>query len=435
MTKVWTFCIAASLIAMEVFAQRGDTTTLSHPLQINTKSDGIANRYVVMVTSAADVDPVVGMVSTQLGGIVYSTWRDAVYGFSVQASESAMAQLANDVRVIEIAQDDRPVYAGCPQIEKYPSVCADGSIPWQLDRLDGVADGQYYYCYTGAGSKIYIVDTGIKSDHPEFGGRVLDGMSYVPGEPSTVDVDSHGTVAASVAAGSGAGAAKSAILISVRVDRIHNQATLSTWIDAVNWIDRDIHCVSPNRATPGCVGNLGWMHPIVYFAATFQHDNTFETAVRKLIADGAVVVGPAGNSANNACSNGLSNVAGAIIAGAVQRSGSGLTLWPSSSYGGCVTLLAPGAAVGVGYISGYDCNPGWNGTSWSAALTAGVAAIFAQRGGGDVRTLMLQSASSGTVTGDLHGSPNLILQSVADCYYIPENCAPMMCPPYCPVSQ
>src|SRR5712692_2033723 len=65
--------------------------------------------------------------------------------------------------------------------------CGDPSAPdllWHLDRidqLDGALDGQYHRRHLGAGSVIYVMDTGVLASHAEFaepggGTRVIAGF-------------------------------------------------------------------------------------------------------------------------------------------------------------------------------------------------------------------------------------------------------------------
>jgi subtilisin family serine protease len=57
---------------------------------------------------------------------------------------------------------------------------------------------------TGQGVKVAVLDTGIKADHPDFAGRIVDARSFVEGLPEPVDDFGHGTHVASILAGSGA---------------------------------------------------------------------------------------------------------------------------------------------------------------------------------------------------------------------------------------
>jgi subtilisin family serine protease len=46
---------------------------------------------------------------------------------------------------------------------------------WGLDRIDGAMDGTYHYTSNGEGVCVYIVDSGVKKGHKEFGERRLIG--------------------------------------------------------------------------------------------------------------------------------------------------------------------------------------------------------------------------------------------------------------------
>ena len=53
--------------------------------------------------------------------------------------------------------------------------------PWGLDRIDQTAlplDQEYSYVSTGAGVTVYVIDSGLRTSHQEFTGRVGNGWFW-----------------------------------------------------------------------------------------------------------------------------------------------------------------------------------------------------------------------------------------------------------------
>ena len=172
----------------------------------------IANQYIVVLKD--DVDDVDGeavRLSRDFGGDRNGghTYKHAIKGFSVRMSEERAAKLADDPRV-EYVEEDGVVSA----------VATQTNAPWGLDRIDQrnlPINGTYNYNDTGTGVKAYIIDTGIRATHTDFGGRVISGFTAVNDGLGTNDPNGHGTHVAGTVGGSHWGVAKNVTLVAVRV--------------------------------------------------------------------------------------------------------------------------------------------------------------------------------------------------------------------------
>ena len=119
---------------------------------------------------------------------------------------------------------------------------AQSNAPWGLDRIDARSGRDSTYTYgaaTGADARIYILDTGVRASHTDFGGRAIAGYSSgcLSGSENTcasgdgasgyfrhgvipasgTSCSGHGTHCASTAAGTTYGVAKEATIITVQV--------------------------------------------------------------------------------------------------------------------------------------------------------------------------------------------------------------------------
>ena len=114
---------------------------------------------------------------------------------------------------------------------------------WHLDRIDQrnlpLGGAPYNSQYTGEGVDIYILDSGIKYSHSEFGGRAVYGgfdfqPSSAPDGPGS-DCMGHGTHVAALAGGATVGVARRATLHSIRVFGCSGDTSTSTILKALEY--------------------------------------------------------------------------------------------------------------------------------------------------------------------------------------------------------
>jgi subtilisin family serine protease len=95
---------------------------------------------------------------------------------------------------------------------------------------------------TGLGVTVAVLDTGIRPDHPDFAGRIVDAKDFTDTRPDASDDFGHGTHVASIIAGSGAasggryeGVASSASLINGKVCSATGSCAYSAIIAGMEW--------------------------------------------------------------------------------------------------------------------------------------------------------------------------------------------------------
>lgn len=301
-----------------------------------------------------------GLADDSESGVLY-VYRHALAGFAAKLSGKQVARLQTDARVAFV-EEDRELVLHSPGVQN--------AAPWHLDRIDARDgyDQQYAYDTDGSGVTIYVVDNGVDYANSEFGGRATPGFDFTSGDgaPDAVGLTAqHGTAVASLAAGAQLGAAKGALVRSVKVYS-STSATASSMVAGLDWI-RANH-VKPSVA----VASLGYTTAIGY---TVWQMSAIDIAAANLINAGVPLVASAGNDSGNACNVSPGRVRAAITVGAMLESG---VRWPQSNTGSCVDLFAPGGAnvSAAGYGAG-----GFGGTSASAPIVAGIAARFLGRPG------------------------------------------------------
>ena len=266
---------------------------------------------------------------------------------------------------------------------------------WGLDRIDQrAARGSRTFTPMDDGNSVhaYVLDTGIRITHTEFGGRASYGYDFVDGDATASDCNGHGTHVAGTIGGSHYGVAKKVRLVAVRVLDCAGQGTLSDVIAGVNWVTA--HAVRPAVANMSMGG---------------ADSPSLEAAVQRSIAAGITYVVAAGNDDRNAAGVSPAGLAAAITVGATDSADRRA---PFSNYGGVLDLFAPGVLIRSAVSSGDTATALYSGTSMASPHVAGAAAVvldaYPTMTPARVRDYLVAKATTGRVT-DLAGSPNRLL--------------------------
>jgi subtilisin family serine protease len=313
--------------------------------------DSIPGAYIVTFRDTVqDVPGLAARLVQASGGTHRYTYSAALRGFAARLPAPALEALRRNPRVAYV-EPDRTLHES--DVQPGPT--------WGLDRIDQRAlplDKAYTFGSAGAGVTAYILDGGIRFSHRDFEGRAVRGVDLIGDGMDGGDCRGHGTHVAATVGGRTWGVAKKVALVSVRVMDCNGAGTVSGAIAGLDWVAR-------NRRLPA-VANLS-IGSVV--------DESFNAAVRGLIASGVQVSIAAGNSDADACTFSPSSTSEAVVVGAAGDA------WDNkrriySNWGGCVDLFAPGSGVVSASHLDDTLQTTRSGTSMAAPHAAGVMALW-----------------------------------------------------------
>ena len=361
--------------------------------EVRTPERAIDNQYIVVFdedrVAAPDVPGLAEALARQQGGRLVHVYEHALRGFAAAISATGAAALARNPNVRYVEQD-----GVVSVVETQPNAT------WGLDRIDQrdrPLNGTYTYNTTAAGVHVYIIDTGIRRTHVDFGGRVSTvGYTAISDGNGTSDCNGHGTHVAATAGGTLYGVAKSVTLHAVRVLNCSGSGSTSGVIAGIDW-------VTANKALPA-VANMS----LGGGASTALDD-----AVRSSVASGVAYAVAAGNSNVSACNSSPARVSQALT---VASSTSSDARSSFSNYGSCVDLFAPGSSITSAWSTGDTATNTISGTSMASPHVAGAAALYLAQNPtaspSTVHAAIVNNASVGKLTSIGTGSPNRLLYSL-----------------------
>ncbi|HMQ04094.1 MAG TPA: S8 family serine peptidase [Pyrinomonadaceae bacterium] len=389
MKKIWIFIsvIALGTIAMTVNPPKIE----GQKSKLRKAAEPIPNRYVValdpiaMRSSGETSEKAAERLSHEFGASVDRVFKHAVSGFSAEMSEKQAEALSRDPNVLFVEED------------AYISVEAtQQNAPWGLDRVDQrnvPLNSAYTYVKTGTGVHVYVIDTGIRSTHVDFGGRASKDFDSMYDGQNGNDCHGHGSHVAATIGGNTYGVAKNTRIHGIRVLGCNGIGTIASAVEGIDWVTAN-H-IKPAVANMSMGSNASLL---------------MDFAVQGSISAGVSYVVAAGNAAGDACNYSPARLPSAITVGATDQSDTRASF---SNYGSCVDLFAPGVAITSAWAWNDYATFSANGTSMATPHVAGTVALFLednpQATPTQVTASIMGDATSGTMGSMSDGSPNLMV--------------------------
>ncbi|KAF9648145.1 serine protease [Thelephora ganbajun] len=369
----------------------------SSPLvSINKAKDAIPGRYIVTFKDSVGHDVGVSSVADKIDSQSNVTHKwSFINGLAGAFTEADLELLRSNPHVASIEEDG---YA-------HTQFDTQTDATWGLGRISSQTSlaGQdpnaltftYKYDSTaGAGTDVYVIDTGIFIDHPAFGGRASWGAT-LGGYPDA-DGNGHGTHCAGTTVSGPYGVAKAAHVIAVKVLSDAGSGSFSDIISGVNWVAT----TAPGTGRPSVASmSLGGG-----FSAAIN------TAVNNLVAAGVTTVVAAGNSNDDAANYSPASASDVITIGASDINDAKANF---SNFGAPLAVWAPGVNV----ISTW--NDGGiktlNGTSMATPHVAGFSAYLLGMdptlSPANVKSTIQSMALNGVLSGIPDGTINALLNN------------------------
>ncbi|MWA13732.1 S8 family peptidase [Streptomyces sp. BA2] len=349
----------------------------------------ISGSYIVTLKGGTEAPSDAGKgLAAKYGAEIRHTYSTALNGYAVRVSSDQAKKLAGDSKVASVVQDST---VSLDHTQKNPP-------SWGLDRIDQKnlpLDKSYTSPESsGQGVTTYVIDTGIRTSHQDFGGRASSGWDFIDNDATAQDGNGHGTHVSATVAGESHGVAKKANVVGVRVLDDAGSGSTAQVIAGIDWVTKN--------AKKPAVANLS-----LGGSANAQLD----AAVRNSIASGVTYTVAAGNDGLPAFLFSPARVKEAVTVGATDAKDARASF---SNWGSSLDLFAPGVGITSAWNTNDAATDTISGTSMASPHVAGAAALYLadhpSAAPAEVSKALSDRAVPGKVTGAGLGSPNKLLQ-------------------------
>lgn len=379
-------CVVAIVLSFATSFVPTSSASTPNPVAVMHPAAGkpIPGAYIVMFREGTNLTNLDRGLSAIVAKAKY-VYTDGLNGFAADLKDEELESLKSNPAVEYIEQDQEVT------LDATQSIDSNGGL-WGLDRIDQrnrPFSNSYTYNTTASNVRVYVIDTGILTSHPDFGGRAQASYDALGGNGQ--DCNGHGTHVAGTVGGATYGVAKGVQLRGVRVLGCNGSGSTSGIISAVNW-------VRTNAVKPA-VANL---------SLGGGYSATLNTAINNLANSGVFVAVAAGNENQKACNVSPASASAAYTVAASDRNDAKASF---SNFGSCVDGYAPGVGILATWL-----NNGTNtisGTSMASPHVAGVAALykgnFGEASSATITNWLNSNATANVITGNPSGTVNRLL--------------------------
>ncbi|MFI5659092.1 S8 family serine peptidase [Streptomyces sp. NPDC051684] len=350
----------------------------------------VSGSYIVLLDQKAGVSAKKDLAK-QYGGSIERNYGSAVNGFSASGlSDTEAKRLAADGAVSKVVQNKK----------FHIDATQDNPPSWGLDRIDQkdtAGDKKYTYPDSaGEGATAYVIDTGVRISHKDFGGRASHGFDAVDNDDSADDGNGHGTHVAGTIAGEAHGVAKKAKIVAVRVLDDQGSGTTEQVVAGIDWVTKNHQ--GPSVANMSLGGGV---------------DEALDAAVKKSIDSGVTYAVAAGNESADASQSSPARVPEAIT---VASSTEDDEQSDFSNFGSVVDIYAPGSDITSDWNTGDDATNTISGTSMATPHVVGAAAVYLaghkDAAPADVAKALTDGATPDAIKNASDGTANKLLKVV-----------------------
>ncbi|WFD24725.1 cerevisin [Malassezia equina] len=313
----------------------------------------------------------------------------AMVAFIRAQPEVDYVEVDSIVRATVVEQDDRYVHdrpftadvatETLPWDDPYRHLTENGA-PWGLARIShrhslslGTFNKYVYESVAGEGVTAYIIDTGIRVDHEDFGGRARWGTTIPMGDTNE-DAHGHGTHCAGTIGSTTFGVAKKAELVAVKVLGSNGQGSMSDVTAGVLWAVADAQeRTRQMRARPWSPAARKHRGFVANMSLGGTKSPTLDRAVNGAVMAGLHFAVAAGNENQDACNVSPASAKHAMTVGASTIADERAFF---SNKGSCVDIFAPGLRVLSTWNAGPRSANIMSGTSMAAPHVVGLMAYM-----------------------------------------------------------
>jgi subtilisin family serine protease len=315
-------------------------------------------RYIVVLDPAVADSTTVATDHARRTGASVSAVFGTLSSYTATFRPQDLQAVRSDPRTRLVVKDEPVKAFEAGEVEQ-------AAAPYGVDRVDQAAlplDGKFAANHDGEGVTVYVIDSGIRAGHQEFGGRASVGPDFVGDGRNGVDCNGHGTHVAGIVGGRTYGVAKKVKIVGVRALNCNASGKLSGVLAAINWVAENHVANSVANLSLGGSGN-----------------RALDLAVSAAVGKGVPFTLAAGNGnllgGTDACNVSPARVRtpGVMTVGASDSKDARASF---SNYGACVDWFAPGKSIKSAWRTGDSATSTKSGTSMAAPFAAGVAALY-----------------------------------------------------------